>query len=71
VSVTIPTGDLTFVIGTGLLYSAARAVNPAMSLDEDGDGHFVDGHFGSHANLTIPAGSYFIRSDPDCKTTVS
>jgi hypothetical protein len=35
------------------------------------DGHFVDGHFGSHANLSIAAGTYFLRSDPDCKVSVS
>ena len=37
----------------------------------DTDGHFVDGHFGSHAHLTIPAGTYFMRTDPDCDATVS
>jgi hypothetical protein len=35
------------------------------------DGHFVDGHFGSHAHLVLPAGSYFLRSDPNCSISVT
>jgi hypothetical protein len=35
------------------------------------DGHFVDGHYGSHAHIVIGAGSYFIQSDVECHITVS
>jgi hypothetical protein len=35
------------------------------------DGHFVDGHYGSHAHLVVPAGSYYLRSDPNCAITVA
>ena len=35
------------------------------------DGSFVDGHYGSHAHIVIPPGSYFTQSDEDCHITVS
>jgi len=37
----------------------------------DSDGHFVDGHYGSHAHIVVAAGSYFIQSDVECHVTVS
>jgi hypothetical protein len=35
------------------------------------DGHFIDGHYGSHAHILVPAGSYFIQSDEECHITVT
>ncbi|HTD48950.1 MAG TPA: hypothetical protein VK771_00035, partial [Acidimicrobiia bacterium] len=37
----------------------------------DADGHFVDGHYGSHAHIVVAAGTYFIQSDLECHVTVS
>ncbi len=37
----------------------------------DSDGHFVDGHYGSHAHIVVPAGTYFIQSDLECHISVS
>jgi hypothetical protein len=65
-------GDsLPFTKGSNITVDVSSARPCQVEIFADADGHFVDGHFGSHAHLTIPAGTYFMRTDPDCDATVS
>ena len=47
------------------------SLNPCqVEVFSDADGHFVDGHYGSHSHLVEPPGTYFLESTPDCDLTV-
>jgi hypothetical protein len=65
-------GDsLPFTSSSPITITGSSAFPCQVEVFSDSNGAFVDGHFGNHALLTVPPGSYFLQTDYGCNITAT